>query len=171
MDLTIKYKKEPDAKAPSYAFEGDAGLDIYSNEEKILEPMHRTAVKTGLYFEVPKGYAGLVWDKSGLALNHGLRTMAGVLDCNYRGELKVVLVNLSSKLVRIEKGMKVAQLLVQKIENAFLKEVRQLTETERGEKGFGSSGLKEKNEQKKIFDLHSNSGYVIFFPCAFLRYR
>jgi dUTP pyrophosphatase len=141
MALTIKYKKDPDAKAPSYAYDGDAGLDIFSNEEKIIEPHHRATIKTGLYFEIPNNYAGLVWDKSGLALKQGIHTMSGVLDSNYRGELKVVLVNLSSQARKIEKSVKVAQLLIQKVENALLKEVSELSETERGQGGFGSSGL------------------------------
>lgn len=141
MELTIKYKKEPDAKSPSYAYEGDAGLDLFSNEEKVLLPNHRTKIKTGIYFEIPKSYVGLVWDKGGVSLRQGLHTMAGVLDSNYRGELKVVLVNLSSIPIKIERGTKVAQLLIQKVENAVLKEVSELSETERGQGGFGSSGL------------------------------
>lgn len=141
MALIIKYKKDADAKSPSYAYEGDAGMDIFSNEEKTIPSSHRAPVKTGLYFEVPKGYVGLVWDKSGLALKQGIKTMAGVLDSGYRGELKIVLVNLSSQPFKIEKGMKIAQMLMQKVESAVLKEVRELSATERGDGGFGSSGL------------------------------
>jgi len=152
MALAIKYKKDTDAKDPCYAYEGDAGLDIFSNEEKVIEPHHRATIKTGLYFEIPNNHVGLVWDKSGLALKQGFHTMSGVLDCNYRGELKVILVNLSSQARKIEKGVKVAQLLIQKVETASLKEVSGLSETTRGEKGFGSSGLTGKKEQKEIKD-------------------
>jgi len=141
MTLTIKYKKEPDAVSPSYAYEGDAGLDLFSNEEKILPQNYRATIKTGLYFEIHEGNVELVWDKGSTSLKKGLHTMSGVLDSNYRGELKVVLVNLSSRPIKIGKGMKVAQLLIQKVENAVLKEVSNLSETERGEKAFGSSGL------------------------------
>jgi len=138
----VRFKKERGAKAPSYAYKGDAGLDLYSNEDKVLEPMHRAPLRTGIYFEIPKGYVGLIWDKSGLALRTGVHTLSGVLDSNYRGELKVVLLNVSSKPIRIEKDMKVGQLLLQKIETAKLKEVENLSKTVRGERGFGSSGIR-----------------------------
>jgi dUTP pyrophosphatase len=140
--ITVKFKKDEGAKAPSYAYKGDAGLDIFSNENIILEPMHRAAVRTGIYPEIPKGYVGLIWDKSGLSLKQGLKTMAGVIDSNYRGEIKVVLLNLSSKPFGIERGDKVCQLLVQKVEEAKLVEVSEIKTSERGEKGFGSSGIK-----------------------------
>ncbi|MEM4230898.1 MAG: hypothetical protein QXF25_03415 [Candidatus Pacearchaeota archaeon] len=88
---------------------------------------------------MPNGYIGLIYDKDGLALKNGLHIMSGVIDSNYKGELKIIVVNLSSKPIKIEKGMKIAQLLIQKIENAVLKEVSELSEIERQEKTFGSS--------------------------------
>jgi len=142
---TINFKKDFGAKTPCYAYEGDAGLDIFANEEKVILPNHRARIKTGLYLELPRGYVGLIWDKSGLAFLNGVHTMSGVIDSNYRGEIQVVLVNLSSKLIKIEKGMKIAQLLVQKVENVTLKETSKLKESERGEKGFGSSGVRTKS--------------------------
>jgi dUTP pyrophosphatase len=150
----LKIKKETGAIMPCFAHEGDAGLDIFSNQEAVLKPFHRAPISTGLYLEIPKNHVGLVWDKSGLALNSGVKTMAGVIDSNYRGELKIVLINLSRQSFRIEKGMKIAQLLLQKIEKLKIEETEILNSTSREEKGFGSSGLFEKivktKKQKKL---------------------
>lgn len=139
MKISVKRISE-NAKIPCYAHEGDAGMDIFSSTDIIIEPMHRTAVPTGLEIEIPDGYAGLVWDKSGMALKEGLKTMAGVIDSSYRGELRVVVVNLSSRDIEIKKGEKIAQMLLQPITTAKIKEVKNLTETKRGKNGFGSTG-------------------------------
>jgi dUTP pyrophosphatase len=140
MNLGVK-KLSEDAKLPAYANIGDAGMDIFSNECLIIGPKHRAAVRTGLVFEIPKGCVGLVWDKSGVAFKSGIKTMAGVIDSGYRGELKVVLINLSSDDFKIDKGQKIAQMLIQKIERPNINLVEEVTNTKRGEKGFGSSGL------------------------------
>ena|SRR3989344_1171757 len=147
--IVVKIKKDAGAIVPDYAHEGDAGLDIYANEECILMPGHRKDIGTGLHLEIPKEHAGLVWDKSSLPLKYGIKTMAGVIDSNYRGELKIVLINLSSKEFQVAKGMKIAQLLIQKVERAEIKEVSELSSSERGEKGFGSTGLR-KSDLKSI---------------------
>lgn len=147
--VVVKYKRDLGATTPEYAYPGDAGLDIFANENKILKPMHRALVRTGLYLELPEGYAGLVWDKGSVPIRFGLHTLAGVLDCNYRGELKVVAINLSSRSIKITKGMKIAQLLIQKVEKAELKE-EELSKTERGTKGFGSSGSGLKDIKREI---------------------
>jgi dUTP pyrophosphatase len=140
--MKIKIKKlDSDAKTPSYAHPGDAGLDIFSNENSILKPNHRKAISTGISVELPKGYVGLVWDKSGIAIKSGIKTMAGVMDASYRGEYHIVLVNLSSKNYEIKKGEKIAQLLIQKVENAQIEIVEELSSSKRGKKGFGSTGL------------------------------
>jgi dUTP pyrophosphatase len=97
-------------------------------------------VKTGIALELPVGYVGLIWDKSGLAANHGLKTMAGVLDAGYRGELQIVVTNLSKEIYSIKKHDKVAQMLIQRIESPELIEVDELSDTSRGEGGFGSTG-------------------------------
>lgn len=142
-EFTLKFKKESDATSPEYAHKGDAGLDLYSNEKFVLKPGHRKAIKTGLYLEIPENHVGLVWDKSGLALKSGLKTMGGVIDSTYRGEVKVILVNLGKKKIRIDKGVKIAQLLIQEVKTAKLKEVKENSKTKRGKKGFGSTGLKK----------------------------
>lgn len=126
---------------PHYAGEGDAGLDLYSCEDLIIRPSERTAVPTGIKMEIPQGYVGLVWDKSGLALKSGIKTMAGVVDAGYRGEIRVVLINSSKEDFIIKKNSKIAQMLIQKIERPQIEIVSELNESQRGENGFGSTGI------------------------------
>ena len=141
--MTIKIKKiSSDAKLPQYANEHDAGMDFFSNEECIIKPGERKLLSTGISMAIPQGQVGLICDKSGLAVKHGLKTMAGVVDSGYRGEIKIVVHNLSDKDYLVEKGNKIAQMLIQRIEQKELLEVEELDETQRGEGGFGSSGLK-----------------------------
>ena len=139
MPLKIS-KIDPQAKLPEYAHPTDAGLDIFSNEEHTLSPNSRHTFSTGISFALPEGTVGLIWDKSGLAAKSGLKTMAGVVDENYRGELKIVLHNLSSQEFKVEKYSKIAQMLVQRIEHPDITEVDDLDETDRGAGGFGSTG-------------------------------
>ena len=141
MALEIQIKKvEADAKIPDQPYEGDAGFDLYAQEEVTLEPMERTGVRTGIALAIPKGYVGLIWDKSGIAIKTGHKTLAGVIDAGYRGEVLAGIINLSDKPHTFSKGDKVAQMLIQKVEEIKIQEVENLDETERGEKGFGSSG-------------------------------
>ena len=141
--MTLKIKKlSPDATLPSYANKDDAGMDLYSNESVLISPHERKNISTGIAMIIPSGYAGLIWDKSGIAAKHGLKTLGGVIDAGYRGEIKIVVHNLSSVPYRVEKGTKIAQMLIQHIEQKDIMEVEELDETERGEKGFGSSGLR-----------------------------
>jgi dUTP pyrophosphatase len=137
----IKIKKlRDDAIIPRYSHVGDAGMDLFSVEENfILKPMEKKLISTGLSIELPEGYVALIWDKSGIA-NEGIKTMGGVIDSNYRGECKVILINLSSKDYEIKKYQKIAQVLIQSIEKAEILEVEKLSETKRGENGFGSTG-------------------------------
>jgi dUTP pyrophosphatase len=140
--MKIKISKiSPEVKIPTYAKNGDAGMDLYAFEELILKPGERQVVGTGVKMEIPDGYAGLIWDKSGLAVKNGLKVIAGVVDCGYRGEIKVGLINLGKENFEIKRHAKIAQILIQKIENAELIEVEVLSKSERGESGFGSTGL------------------------------
>ena len=139
MKLQVQ-KLDIEAKLPSYAYKGDAGMDIYSIENIDVSPGEKIAVHTGLRLAIPQGYAGFVWDKSGLAVKHHLKTMAGVIDSNYRGELQVVLTNLGKENYHIEKGSKIAQLIISPIASFEIEEAEIADETERGEGGFGSSG-------------------------------
>lgn len=139
--VKIKFKKlYKDAKIPSYAHTGDAGMDLYSLENYDLKPGERHIFKLGIASEFPRGYVALIWDKSGLAAKSGLTVLAGVIDNSYRGEYGVVLLNTGDSIHQVKKGDKIAQLLVQKIEEAEIKEVEELSDSERGRGGFGSTG-------------------------------
>jgi dUTP pyrophosphatase len=139
MRLDVK-KIVPEAKLPTRAHADDAGLDLYAVEDCVLEPGERRAIKTGIAMVIPFGYAGLIWDKSGLALKAGLKTMGGVIDASYRGEIQAIVINLSSEPYRIEQGSKIAQLLIQKVELLEVCEVSEIDATIRGDRGFGSTG-------------------------------
>ncbi len=139
MQLKIK-KLYPESKIPIYAHDGDAGFDLYSREEIILSPGERKMVPTGIAMEIPEGYVGLVWDKSGLSMKHGLKNLGGVVDAGYRGEVTVGIVNLSQEKYVIEGGHKVAQMLIQKVERVEIVEATELSDTARSDGGFGSTG-------------------------------
>jgi len=139
---TLKVKRlREDAILPVRKRRGDAGLDLYSAEEVVLKPNEWVAVPTGIAVEIPEGHFGLIKDRSGLALKHALHCLAGVVDENYRGEVKVVLINLGREEVKLPKGTRIAQLLIVPYLRVEVEEVAKLSDTERGEKGFGSSGL------------------------------
>jgi len=138
MELKVK-KMSPDAKLPLYGHKGDAGMDLFSSMEYVLQKSEVFAVPTGISVEIPKGYVGLIWDKSGVSLK-GAHRLAGVVDAGYRGEIKVVMVNLGKDPFVIDKGMKIAQLLIQPVVEAEVVEVEDLEDSSRGEGGFGSTG-------------------------------
>ncbi len=139
MKLEVK-KLDPLAKLPTRAHPDDAGLDLYTLEECVLRPGERQAIKTGIAIAIPSGYVGLIWDKSSIPAKWGVKTMGGVVDASYRGEIHVIVVNLSDMPYTVEKGVKIAQLLIQKVKLPEVCEVSELDDTIRGEKGFGSSG-------------------------------
>lgn len=128
---------------PSYAYEGDAGLDLRASEEVILQPFERRLISTGIAIAIPEGYAGFVQPRSGMALKRGL-SMAntpGLIDSHYRGELKVLAINLDAhEPIHISRGERIAQLVIQRTPCVQLVEVDELDETDRGSGGFGSSG-------------------------------
>jgi len=142
--MKIKVKKiNPKAKIPKYAHTGDVGFDVYALEHVEIKPGERKMIPTGLSFEIPEGYAMLFWDKSGLAKDFGLHKMAGVIDPGFRGEVGVVIINHGNKTHVFEKHDKIAQALVQKVEQAEFEEVESLSEgTSRGDGGWGSTGHK-----------------------------
>ncbi|OUO61049.1 dUTP diphosphatase [Olsenella sp. An270] len=143
VSLPIK-RLDPTVELPSYAYAGDAGLDLRANEDVTLQPLERRLVSTGLAVAIPEGYAGFVQPRSGLALREGL-SMAntpGLVDSHYRGELKVCAVNLDAERpIHIERGERIAQLVIQRVPVVSLVEVDELDETDRGAGGFGSSGV------------------------------
>ena len=139
--VTIRFKKlTSDALIPKYAHEGDAGMDIFSNEEYTLKAGERKVFKTGISSSFPEGHVALVWDRSGNAAKRGIKTMAGVIDSGYRGEWGIVMLNTSGEDLEVKKGDKIAQVLLQPIIHADIEEVEDLDETKRGENGFGSTG-------------------------------
>ena len=139
--VEIKVKKvNEDATLKSGSYDGDVAIDLASTEETTLGPMEKKVIRTGIKMAIPKGYAGLIWDRSGMAANHSIHTMAGVIDSGYRGEIQVVLINLGKQDFKIEKSMRIAQMLIHAVPDLKIEEVQELDETERGSKAFGSSG-------------------------------
>jgi dUTP pyrophosphatase len=133
-----------DVELPSYAYEGDAGLDLRAAEDVLLQPFERHLVSTGLAVAIPDGYAGFVQPRSGLAIKQGLSILntPGLVDAHYRGELKIIAINLDpSTPIQIHKGDRIAQLVIQSVPNVRLVEVAELDATDRGSGGFGSSGV------------------------------
>ena len=138
MKLKVK-KLDKDARLPVYGHSGDAGLDLFSAVDFVLQTGDIHPVPTGIQVEIPRGYVGLIWDKSGVSLK-GVHRLAGVVDAGYRGEVKVVMVNLSRKAYVIDRGMKIAQLLIQPVMEVEVVEAEDLNDSSRGEGGFGSTG-------------------------------
>jgi len=139
MQLQVQ-RLHPDAILPSFAHETDAGMDIYSVESVTIPAGERVQVATGIALAVPEGCVGLIWDKSGVSHKAGLKVLGGVVDAGYRGELLIGLLNTSDTAHTFKAGDKIAQMLIQKIEHPKLVEVATLDETQRGSKGFGSTG-------------------------------
>ncbi len=138
MELKVK-RLHSHAKLPRYGHTGDAGLDLFSSAALILQPGAAQPVPTGIKVAIPEGYVGLIWDKSGISLS-SVHRLAGVVDSGYRGEIKVVLINLGSETFAVAQGMKIAQMLIQPVQTVTVTESQDLEESERGENGFGSTG-------------------------------
>jgi dUTP pyrophosphatase len=139
--MLLKIKKvHNDAKVPSFAHPYDAGLDLYALEEVKVEPGKVARIRSGIALEIPDGYVGLCWDKSGVSMNHSIKVLGGVIDSGFRGELIMGVINLGTETYTFEKGHKVMQLLIQKVEHPEVIETDTLSETSRGEGGFGSTG-------------------------------
>ncbi|SDL61755.1 dUTP diphosphatase [Halarsenatibacter silvermanii] len=141
MKIEIK-RLDDEIPLPDYQHAGDAGMDIYSAESKTLAPGERGLVMTGLKVAVPEYHAGFVYPRSGLALDEGVTVLNadGVIDPGYRGEVGVLLINHGQSEFEIKKGDRIAQLIVQKVEEVEWKEVEKLSRSERGEGGFGHTG-------------------------------
>lgn len=139
MDIKIK-KLHQYSIPPAYAHPGDAGMDLFAVEDTLILSNTQMVIETGIAMEIPSGYAGLICDKSGLAINHGMKTIGGVIDSGYRGEIKVGVRNFSDKDYALKRGEKIAQILIQKVECARIVVAPDLTDTSRGANGFGSTG-------------------------------
>jgi dUTP pyrophosphatase len=135
---------DPDLPLPGYAHVGDAGADLVARIEVLLEPNGgRAMVPTGIALGIPEGYAGFVQPRSGLALRHGVTCLntPGLIDSGYRDELAVLLVNTDPEVpYRVQRGDRIAQLVIQRVESAAFVEVDDLSDSERGLDGFGSTG-------------------------------
>ena len=144
--MKIKIINKSKHDFPKYATPSSAGLDLRANisDPILLKPLSRTLVKTGLHIELPKGFEAQIRPRSGLAFKKGITVLnsPGTIDADYRGELKVILINLSDKIFIVEKGLRIAQMVVCPVVRAKLKEVETLNDTKRGSGGFGSTGVK-----------------------------
>ncbi len=139
MQLKVK-KLIEDAKLPTKGHPGDAGLDFYSVSDVVFPKGESRDVFSGVAVEIPEGFVGLVWDKSSIAFKKGLKTMGGVIDSGYRGEIIFHLFNTSNEDVEIKKGEKIAQLIIQKFEDCDIIESQELSDAVRNTQGFGSTG-------------------------------
>ena len=137
--LLVK-KLDPSAIIPTKANGSDAGYDLYALNGTIVEKNTHRLIKTGISMAIPEGHVGLIWPRSGLAYKHGLDVFAGVIDSGYRGDIGVILFNSQYSSYEISKGDRIAQILIQKVEDFNLLEVEDLDSTERNCGGFGSSG-------------------------------
>lgn len=147
---TIPLKRlHEDAALPAYATSGDAGADLVANESLVIKAGGgRALVSTGIAIAIPEGFAGFVQPRSGLALKHGVTCLntPGLIDSGYRGELKVLLINTDPESdFTVSRGARIAQLVIQRVEQAQFVQVDELTESDRGEGGFGSTGVVDLN--------------------------
>ncbi len=133
-------KVTPDAILPSYAHPGDAGMDFYTNETITVAPGETCRIKSGISVEIPEGYVGLFWDKSGLSMKHSIKVLAGVIDAGFRGEIVMGVINLGKEAYTFEKGHKVMQLLIQPVNIVDISETDSLSDTARGANMLGSTG-------------------------------
>src|SRR3990167_9413079 len=141
--MILKVKKvDSSAKLPTHGHPGDAAVDLYCLEDVVFLPGKQERVRTGVAVEIPERYVGLIWDKSSISFNLGLKIMGGVIDSSYRGEIIMNFLNTSHKDILLEKGHKVAQMLVQKFEHCDIVEIQELSETVRGVGREGSTGHK-----------------------------
>lgn len=142
--ITVKIVNRSANPLPHYATEGSAGMDIRADISTAisLQPLERNLIPTGLYIQLPYGYEAQIRPRSGLALKQGITCLnsPGTVDCDYRGELKIILINLSNEVQVIEPGDRIAQMVVQKSEQINWIEVEQIEVTQRGEGGFGHTG-------------------------------
>lgn len=145
MEYKLKIKKiNEKAVIPNYAHEGDAGLDLYAVEKLVLNPGERGLVHTGIQIELPENTEAQIRPRSGLALKNGITVLnsPGTIDEGYRGEIGVIIINHGQETFIVEEGMKIAQMIVKPVYRVNVIEVGELSDSERKEKGFGSSGTK-----------------------------
>jgi dUTP pyrophosphatase len=144
-NLLVKIINQSNNPLPQYATAGSSGMDIraFITEDIVLQPLQRVLVATGLFVEIPNGYEAQIRPRSGLAIKQGITCLnaPGTIDADYRGEIKVILINLSNEIITICNGDRIAQMVFQKVENAALVAVVNIAETQRGVGGFGHTGI------------------------------
>jgi dUTP pyrophosphatase len=144
--LKVRIINQSTHALPAYQTELSAGMDLRANlsEPIMIHPLERVLIPTGLFMEIPKGFEAQIRPRSGIAVNHGITVLnsPGTIDADYRGEIKVLLVNLSAKAFAVEGGERIAQIVIAKHEQVEFEQVEALSETDRGQGGFGSSGIK-----------------------------
>jgi dUTP pyrophosphatase len=140
-----------DVCLPEYALTSDVGFDLRANESVTLAPFEQKTVRTGIAMQIPDGHVGLIRDRVGIVTKMGVHTAAGTFDPSYRGEISVVLINFNDETVQVEKGMRIAQMIVIPVVKVKIKEVKQLPLTDRYDRSFGSTGLK--HVIKQLSDL------------------
>lgn len=140
MNLRVK-KLIPNAIVPTRGSGGAVGYDLYSSDEIVVQPTHRALIGTGIAIVLPVGVYGRVAPRSGLTVKHGIHIGAGVIDPDYTGEVKVALFNLGDSPFEIKKGDRIAQLILERCETPDVTEITEMSETDRGSGGFGSTGV------------------------------
>lgn len=157
-NVVLKVKKiSKDAELPEYVLESDVGFDLRANENVAINSMEHKAVKTGIAIEIPEGYVGLIRDRAGIITRMGVHTVAGTFDPAYRGEVSIILTNFGDEEVSIEKGMRIAQMIIIPVEKVKIVEAKELSETARGKRGFGSTGIKDiLKELDELGDMAGN---------------
>ena len=142
--MTVKIINESNNPVPAYATEGSSGMDIraFINETITLQPLERALIPTGLFIELPQGFEAQIRPRSGLAIKQGITCLntPGTIDADYRGEIKIILINLSNELQSIQNGDRIAQMVIQKVEKIDWSLTVELEKTERSTGGFGSTG-------------------------------
>jgi dUTP pyrophosphatase len=142
--MTVKIINESNNPLPSYATEGSSGMDIraFVNETVVLQPLERALIPTGLFIELPQGFEAQIRPRSGLAIKQGITCLntPGTVDADYRGEIKIILINLSNEIQSVHNGDRIAQMVIQKVEKIDWSLSVELEQTERSTGGFGSTG-------------------------------
>jgi dUTP pyrophosphatase len=143
--MIVKIVNKSSNPLPEYKTAGSSGMDLLSNNEEVIliQPMERHLVPTGLFLEIPLGYEGQVRARSGLSIKNGITLVncVGTIDSDYRGELKIPIINLGDQPFEIRKGDRIAQLIVTKYENVIWEDAKEIEESSRGHGGFGSTGI------------------------------
>lgn len=144
--MKVKIVNKSNNEMPAYSTRYSAGVDLRANIEKemVLKPLERKLILTGLFIELPEGYEAQIRPRSGLAIKKGITVLntPGTIDADYRGEIGIILINLSNEAVQLEPGERVCQMVISKHETVKFVEVKELNETDRGAGGFGSTGTK-----------------------------